>query len=1031
MSERTTIGGTVYETVGSSTSNLLLKCNGTARIQWGNKLIDLIKNGKIASSDSQQMIFTISDEADVKSDGIYILTTEEQDKLLLSKDGNIYNLTEFDLYISASKQQDLTVDQKNQALFNIGMFYDSLDDVKKSNIKNGVVYIIKEKTFYTIRDGIIEEFEAKIKTVEVEKQETEETINSSVKIILSIADKEYLVLADERITANHSIHVKESAQIGSESANQSHGYRLYMEGGTSYLDVDEINVRNGLPSQEYKEVTYEELKTLMLFKTLKPHQWYLITDFQNHWKLPIHNLSFNRPILIRALTNSTFYEEGELFKDRRVKIHYDPSYEKVINQLIIDELTLKTTRQDIYTRGRITWMKDAYGNEANFDFLDYIDCEGNPLTTLHDSVEDPEYLDKSIFPKHSYNNKIEVITSVDENDEEFLNLYGTVIGDITVTVKEIQKETQTINGVQQEVEVEKEVEKEVKGIVNENTDIIEFLFNDSGENKMIMHDNNIKCFSLTLPDTCLEFYNNTVVYDSNLYEDDDYTTQIKYFNIYKEQDSKISNSSFVNVFGSIIGRIIDGCEFINSINIKVLPENSLINTKFEKLKKCIISGTISDSYFYDLKYYTTEGFEITYECEYDWNADVNRKNLTLTLSDNTNLKSTITNSNLSNIINTTFSKDCILNGVVIQKSELSKFTKGELKNSKFTHIKKCDFNILKEFSGNTINLIENQILNNQTIINSSFNTLNQNFQNKEVTFENCTFNDFYENTFEDNLTKFSHSTFNDVTKCTFTNVQFYKTSFKNLQHCIIGAGSLENITGHTDITDNTTIQVSINNTLYPLLYDSTKIKEVYCYGGVLSVTLIKEGTFFRGMIVMHSGGITIPEGWAICDGRTVVFDGVQTTTPDLRNRFIKVADTPTPNKNEDGLSNGHDSLNYNQYVGAFDNEDLDENNSFTLTEDHLPSHTHPHTHSFSNDQSSVNFTIDTVSVGDEKQAIIEVEGGTPGISGYDISEKQTDVEGSVAFSGTTSEEITSDKTWTNKSIKIEPNYYSLIFIIKL
>jgi hypothetical protein len=32
MSEKTTIGGTIYETLGSSDSNLLLKCNGTARI---------------------------------------------------------------------------------------------------------------------------------------------------------------------------------------------------------------------------------------------------------------------------------------------------------------------------------------------------------------------------------------------------------------------------------------------------------------------------------------------------------------------------------------------------------------------------------------------------------------------------------------------------------------------------------------------------------------------------------------------------------------------------------------------------------------------------------------------------------------------------------------------------------------------------------------------------------------------------------------------------------------------------------------
>ena len=57
MNERTTIGGVVYESIGSSSSNLLLKCNGTARIQWGTKLIDLIKNGKLALGDSNNSEF--------------------------------------------------------------------------------------------------------------------------------------------------------------------------------------------------------------------------------------------------------------------------------------------------------------------------------------------------------------------------------------------------------------------------------------------------------------------------------------------------------------------------------------------------------------------------------------------------------------------------------------------------------------------------------------------------------------------------------------------------------------------------------------------------------------------------------------------------------------------------------------------------------------------------------------------------------------------------------------------------------------
>lgn len=39
--------GNVFESVGSSSSNLLLKSKGPVKVQWGNKFIDLIKDGKI------------------------------------------------------------------------------------------------------------------------------------------------------------------------------------------------------------------------------------------------------------------------------------------------------------------------------------------------------------------------------------------------------------------------------------------------------------------------------------------------------------------------------------------------------------------------------------------------------------------------------------------------------------------------------------------------------------------------------------------------------------------------------------------------------------------------------------------------------------------------------------------------------------------------------------------------------------------------------------------------------------------------
>lgn len=184
MSGRTVIGGVSYETVGSSSSNLLLRCNGTARIQWGSKLIDLIKNGKIVSSESQDFIFEVASEEDIKKDGIYILNTETEEdikqELLVFKNGQKYSLKEMDLYISATNKQEITVEQQKQALENIGILYNTLADVPATQIQNGLVYVLDQHTLYSIKNGALTAYQAEIKTVTVEKQEQSETdINKS------------------------------------------------------------------------------------------------------------------------------------------------------------------------------------------------------------------------------------------------------------------------------------------------------------------------------------------------------------------------------------------------------------------------------------------------------------------------------------------------------------------------------------------------------------------------------------------------------------------------------------------------------------------------------------------------------------------------------------------------------------------------------------------------------------------------------------------------------------------------------------
>lgn len=190
MSERTVIGGVSYETVGSSSSNLLLRCNGTARIQWGSKLIDLIKNGKIVSSENHDFIFEVNSEEDIKKDGIYILNTETEEdtkqELLVFKNGQKYSLKEMDLYISATNKQEITVEQQKQALENIGIFYNTLAEVPATQIQNGLVYVLDQHTLYSIKNGALTAYQAEVKTVTVEKQEQSETaINKSRSTLIN------------------------------------------------------------------------------------------------------------------------------------------------------------------------------------------------------------------------------------------------------------------------------------------------------------------------------------------------------------------------------------------------------------------------------------------------------------------------------------------------------------------------------------------------------------------------------------------------------------------------------------------------------------------------------------------------------------------------------------------------------------------------------------------------------------------------------------------------------------------------------
>lgn len=150
-----------------------------------------------------------------------------------------------------------------------------------------------------------------------------------------------------------------------------------------------------------------------------------------------------------------------------------------------------------------------------------------------------------------------------------------------------------------------------------------------------------------------------------------------------------------------------------------------------------------------------------------------------------------------------------------------------------------------------------------TLSDNNFGTINSNFNfsgtanklNVSGTLENVTFKE--------------DSTVDEVIIRNLTNVTFDE--------------SFSRTTFHSDIND-----VDFDTTVYALLYDNEKVKDVYYNNNTVSVICIPDIAVATsgipvGTIVMYNGTSGIPAGWAICDGT----EG----TPNLTGNFIKASET--------------------------------------------------------------------------------------------------------------------------------------------
>ena len=391
----TTMFGKAYDTVGSADRNLILQTRGDLKVKWGNKYIDLIKNGKI--NVDVDLLKKIDSKDSIHKDGLYLIEKEDTSEVWLSIGGSIVNLLGEvgTTYVSFLAPQDVTSDQKLMALTNAGLYYETLDKAKKAAIKQGIVYIIDEQQFYTVKDGEYSKYTQQVDIPDplvlgqLTINGTTGKISGTNSLSFDLENDNYISFDTNRINLIKETVVYNNFQSNNYIVNKD-GYRLYVDSkGISTLEIDKVIIRQLLVYEEIIDVTYLELQRLIMDSKLIPDKKYKIIDFQNEWEVtrevqyedetiydsnnePIGGKAKNVwPIVVQAKTNNILYPNFYFYDNDNWKGEYDVNFYHLIREESVEEIIegqTKTTFYNIFSKGRITKLVDEKNNQANYDF---------------------------------------------------------------------------------------------------------------------------------------------------------------------------------------------------------------------------------------------------------------------------------------------------------------------------------------------------------------------------------------------------------------------------------------------------------------------------------------------------------------------------------------------------------------------------------------------------------------------------------------------------------------------------------------
>lgn len=327
--------GKNYQEAGSSSSPLLLRSNGEIKLQWGNKFIDLIKNGKI-NSEAKDYIFTVDTSDEIKANGIYLVT--EDSSIWINVEGTKTKLNNTDTtYVSFLTEQETTPEQKQQALTNLGLIYENIDALNKANLVTGLAYVVESNKLYLIQNKVVSEYQVasalptsgKFEDLTISNLTIKNNTINSNQLILTINNIPYLQINDNILCSVPFLVDK--LQSINYNYNKS-GFALYQDNGKSILDIDSLNWRNiesELPKNQKTYITYTILGDFNIVTGVTDVSSRDESLYKLELKYP-NNISLSLSNYILAELETTY---NIFLLTTKVQIQDDISY----NQIVLDK----------------------------------------------------------------------------------------------------------------------------------------------------------------------------------------------------------------------------------------------------------------------------------------------------------------------------------------------------------------------------------------------------------------------------------------------------------------------------------------------------------------------------------------------------------------------------------------------------------------------------------------------------------------------------------------------------------------------